>query len=319
MRRALILIAASLSSAAQAATYDPQVDPPGIQQLWRVPAADSALGTSWIEERGIERSGDQATFWLFTALASDEQVSPGVVRMARWVRFRGDCPARQLSPLVIVELGKDMKQINRNIIARPSPASPKAGTPVAIALERACGRLKAAPGDTFRAAYSAMAFVWSRDPAAWAKVQGINKSVSGPPVAVNRSAPPASAGAKPPQPMPGYTAAGPKPPPLVAPVPKTPDRTVIGLNRPTFEALRSIRQRNPSAMTVADARELLVAIRRDGSIDPVERDLLGEMTHTFFASIRIGPLGMQPGEVLTVYTAAGETRLVLMSALTAGR
>jgi hypothetical protein len=81
------------------------------------------------------------------------------------------------------------------------------------------------------------------------------------------------------------------PPPAVkpvAPIPETvTDGRVAGLNSATFAALKSVKTRNPGALTEANAMELRTAIMADGKIDIAERDLLREMTQSQFRSINV--------------------------------
>lgn len=95
-----------------------------------------------------------------------------------------------------------------------------------------------------------------------------------------------------------------------------PDGAVEGLNAPVYTVLQQVRARNTGALTPADAAALLAAIRQDGTIDPGERDLLGELTQTDVRTIFIRREGAAPDAPRgTAFPAAGDTRRVLLAAL----
>ncbi len=66
-----------------------------------------------------------------------------------------------------------------------------------------------------------------------------------------------------------------------------PDGVVTGLNAPVFASLSGIKARSPSILTETDVRELAAAINKDGTIDPVEEDLLAELTQNRIRSVTI--------------------------------
>lgn len=79
---------------------------------------------------------------------------------------------------------------------------------------------------------------------------------------------------------------------LPAPALAAPDGKVAGLNEAVFATFANIRKRNPGTFNEVDANELGAAIMADALIDPVERDLLEELTQSQFRSITTTPPGV---------------------------
>lgn len=95
-----------------------------------------------------------------------------------------------------------------------------------------------------------------------------------------------------------------------------PDAAVEGLNTHVYATLQQVRTRNTGALKPADATTLLAAIRQDGTIDPGERDLLGELTQSDVRTIFVRREGAAPDEPRGLaFPAAGDTRRMLLAAL----
>jgi len=99
--------------------------------------------------------------------------------------------------------------------------------------------------------------------------------------------------------------------------PSAPDGRVTGLNAGSYEALKNIKRRNPGSLTEKEAGELATAIRSDGELDPVEVDLLIEMTQSQFRNIRIVPAdtGGTSGESVMTFPTVGKAKRVLQQVL----
>lgn len=103
------------------------------------------------------------------------------------------------------------------------------------------------------------------------------------------------------------------------PAPEAPaiDNRVTGLNAETYAAIDAIKRRNPGSLTEKEAQELAAAIRKDGKVDPVETDLLVEMTNSGFRNIRIFRAGLPPDSPaqVTTFPAVGNAKTVLLFVL----
>jgi hypothetical protein len=99
------------------------------------------------------------------------------------------------------------------------------------------------------------------------------------------------------------------------------DGKVIGLNRTAFDTLNAGRKANlNNAFSEAEARNLSAAImkpqpgEKEATIDPVESDLLRELTQSGFRAINVFVEGSN-AEKLTVYTTWGNARSLLRQTL----
>lgn len=93
------------------------------------------------------------------------------------------------------------------------------------------------------------------------------------------------------------------------------DGRVNNLNADVFGALQSIRSRNSGSLTEADARQLSQAIKKDGTIDAAEQDLLTELTQSNVRAITISS-AQSPANSVTFGTTSGRTRQVLQETQT---
>ncbi|MBK8373863.1 MAG: hypothetical protein IPL18_02945 [Sphingomonadales bacterium] len=95
------------------------------------------------------------------------------------------------------------------------------------------------------------------------------------------------------------------------------DGKVTVLNTDAFATLALVRKRNPGAFNEVDAKELAAAINKDSKVDPVEADLLREMTQSQFRSITVTPVKPVPGagDKVTLYPVSGNAKKVLQNVL----
>lgn len=97
---------------------------------------------------------------------------------------------------------------------------------------------------------------------------------------------------------------------LAAPAHAAIDGKVAGLNKATFAALSTVKQRNPGSLTERDAQEIGTAIMTDQVVDDAERDLLEEMTQSMFRNITVTLAGDTARSVRTYPTAGNAKRLL---------
>jgi hypothetical protein len=93
------------------------------------------------------------------------------------------------------------------------------------------------------------------------------------------------------------------------------DGRVSGLNKDVFQTLQNIKKTNSGALTEANAKELQVAINKDGKIDSAEQDLLTELTQSNIRTINIQSAD-SPANSLVFGTTAGKARSVLQETQT---
>jgi hypothetical protein len=101
------------------------------------------------------------------------------------------------------------------------------------------------------------------------------------------------------------------------PLPTATDGKVTGLNLESYTAFQTIKKRNPGAFTESDSNALAVAIRKDGVIDPLETDLLREMTQSQFRSITVTPANaaVDSTDKVVSYPVSGNAKKVLLDVL----
>jgi len=99
----------------------------------------------------------------------------------------------------------------------------------------------------------------------------------------------------------------------IAKPPESADGRVAGLNAVAFDALQTIKRKNPGSLTLEDALALRAAIIRDDQIDAEEADLLLEMTQSTFRNITVTKAGA--ADKVTTFPTVAQAKAVLRETL----